>query len=208
MSGRFTPRRVAGALWRRLRWAIVGRPTPPQLLEMVWPEDRLSAPPPVTVADGYLLRQYRPEDHDAYQALLASADMAVCPLDYWEKHLLPGGFFLIEHAATGELAAACFASHHPAPRHPRGGNFGWLATSPAHAGKGLGRAASAAVTARLVAGQYRRIYLETHDFRAPAIRIYLSMGWVPLLYAPEMASRWEAICEQIAWPFTPEAWPR
>lgn len=208
MSARLNPRRVAGALWRRIKWSMVGRPAVPLLLEMVWPEDKLSSPPDVAVVEGYRLRQFVPADRIAYQSLLAAAGMASCPLEHWEAHLLPGGFFVIEHEATGELAAACFASHHPAPRHPRAGNFGWLATHPAHAGKGLGRAVSAAVTARLIAGQYQRIYLETHDFRGPAIHIYLSMGWVPLLYAPEMSTRWQQVCEHIAWPFTPEAWPR
>ena len=208
MSARLTPRRIAGALWRRLKWGFFGRPEAPMLLEMIWPEANLSSPPDIVVGDEYRLRQYRPADRDAYQALLAAAGMAPCPLDYWEAHLLPDGFLVVEHAPSGELAAACFASHHPSARHPRAGNFGWLATHPSHAGKGLGRAVSAAVTARLIAGHYQRIYLETHDFRGPAIRIYLSMGWVPLLYAPGMSTRWQQVCEQIGWPFTPDVWPR
>ena len=175
---------------------------------MVWPSHRLEYPPPVTVSPGYLLRQWIPADQDDYQALLGAAGMPPCPLDYWEAHLLPNGFFVVEHEATHSLAAACFASHHPAPRHPRGGNLGWLVAHPQHAGRSLGRTVSAAVTARLIDAGYRAIYLETHDFRVAAIRIYLSMGWVPLLYLPEMAERWLAVCEQLQWPYTPGAWSR
>jgi mycothiol synthase len=178
------------------------------MLEMVWPTTRLSDPPPITVAPGYALRQYTSGDRLAYFALLASAEMAPCPLDYWENHLLPDGFFVVEHCQSRALVATCFASHHPSLRHPRGGNLGWLAADPAHHGRGLGAAVSAAVTARLLEGAYRRIYLETNDHRLAAIKIYLQLGWVPLLYQSDMPGRWQAICEQLTWPFDPADWSR
>jgi mycothiol synthase len=175
---------------------------------MIWPEARLNDPPRVSVAPGYTLRQFTPRDREAYFALLAAAGMDACRLEYWEAHLLPDGFFVIEHDASGALAATCMASHHPAPRHPRAGNLGWLAADPAHKGRALGRAATAAVTARLIAGGYQHIYLETHDFRIPAIKVYLQMGWVPLLYQDDMSGRWKAVCDQVGWRFAPNEWPR
>jgi mycothiol synthase len=175
---------------------------------MVWPETRPGHPPTVAVHPGYTLRQYKPDDREAYFKLLASAGMSPCRLEYWEDHLLPDGFFVIEHDESWSLVATCMASHHPAPRHPRAGNLGWLAADPAHRGRQLGQAVTAAVTARLIAGGYRRIYLETHDFRLAAIKIYLKMGWVPLLYQEDMHDRWLVICEKLGWPFTPDDWPK
>lgn len=203
-----TPRRILAGIGRRMIWLRRGRPTEPSLLEMVWPETRLGDPPTVAVHPGYTLRQYRPDDREAYFKLLASAGMLPCRLEYWEDHLLPNGFFVIEHNESGALVATCMASHHPAPRHPRAGNLGWLAADPAHKGHQLGQAVTAAVTARLIVGGYRRIYLETHDFRLAAIKIYLKMGWVPLLYQEDMHDRWLVICEKLGWPFTPDEWPK
>jgi mycothiol synthase len=193
---------VLAGLARRVKWLVAGRPQPEALLEMVWPESLAGRAPAVVIANGYHLRQFEPRDREAYFALLGTAGMDRCRLDYWEQHLLPGGFFVIEHTPSKALVATCMASHHPAPRHPRAGNLGWLAADPAHAGHGLGRAAAAAVTARLIAGGYRRIYLETHDFRLAAIRIYLAMGWVPLLYQDDMQPRWRAVHQQLGLPFT------
>lgn len=199
-----TLRRLAGKLRR-----LATKPPPEApLLEMLWPEHRLDQPPLIDVAAGYRLRQFEHGDHEQYAGLMAAAGMDVPRFEYWWDHILPDGFFVIEHEATGRLAAACFASHHPAPRHPHAGNLGWLAADPVHRGKQLGRSVSAAVTARLIRGGYRRIYLETHDFRLAAIRLYLRMGWVPLLYEEEMIDRWKLVCDRIDWPFTPDAWSR
>ena len=64
--------------------------------------------------------------------------------------------------------------------HPFQGNLGWLAGDPAHAGRGLGAAVSAAATTRLIAAGHRDIRLGTEDFRLAAIRIYLKLGYVYL----------------------------
>ena len=62
----------------------------------------------------------------------------------------------------------------------------------------LGRIATELATARLVSEGMGQVYLKTDDFRLPAIRVYLTMGWEPNLYAPDMAGRWEAIRAKLA----------
>jgi len=199
--------RIAKALARRAnRLFKRDKPGRPQL-EMIWPQANLAAPPLCELSSGYLLREFSAIDRQAYLRLLTEAGMSECPLDYWEKHLLPGGFFVIEHQPSAALVATCMASHHPTPRHPYAGNLGWLAAAPAHSGHNLGFAVSAAVTWRLIAAGYRRIYLTTDDFRLAAIRIYLRMGWVPLLYQPDMSERWRLVCEALESPYTPALWP-
>jgi mycothiol synthase len=64
------------------------------------------------------------------------------------------------------------------------------------------------VTQRFFQAGYRRIYLKTEDFRLPALKTYLRLGYEPLLYAPDMPERWRAICNRLGWPYTPEAWPK
>ena len=192
------------ALARRAMGLVRRRPE--CLLEMIWPEVRLAEPPPILVPEGYRIRHYESADAQEHERLFAVAGEAPCPMDYWEKHLLPDGFFVIEHAASKTLVASCFASHRPSPRHPRAGNLGWLVADPAHRGRKLGQAATAAVTARLIAAGYRRIYLETQDFRLAAINIYLRMGWLPLLYQQDMRERWSVVSEKLGWPVRPGEW--
>lgn len=94
--------------------------------------------------------------------------------------------------------------HDHTEQHPFGGELGWLAADPAHAGRGLGMAVSAAVTGRLISAGYRNIHLYTEEWRLAAIKTYLKLGYIPFLFAPEMAGRWRKVCAQLQWPFGPE----
>jgi len=199
-------KRLHRGLKRRVLWIIQGCPRIPPILEMTWPASNSNIAPVYTVPGGYTLRQYSKNDEEGYYRLLESAGMERCSLTYWNNHILPNGFFLIECDRSGDIVAACFASHHPTERHARAGNLGWLAVAPGHQGKKLGFVVSAAVTSRLIDSGYTNIYLETHDHRLPAIKTYLSMGWVPLLYSEEMHNRWQVICQQLGWAFEPDKW--
>jgi len=163
---------------------------------------------PVQLSAGYRLRQWFGDDYSTYFALLGAAGMPPPAMSYWAERVLANGFFVVEVESSGALAATCLAAHRPAARHPRAGALGWLAADPSHSGHKLGRSVSAAVTTRLIAAGYERIYLETHDFRLPAIKVYLGLGWEPLLYAPDMEERWRVVCMSLGVPFTPERWPR
>jgi mycothiol synthase len=185
-------------------------PRPPPL-EMVWPARLLGNPPAGPVPEGCRLRQFRPQDRAAYLDLMRLAgfqDWGEDRLDGMLKKILPRGFFVIEERATGLLVATAMATHNPEPRHPFGGELGWVAGHPGHARRGLGRAVCAAVVRRYSEINYERIYLKTDDWRLAALKVYLGLGFEPLLYLPEMAARWEAVCRALGRPFTPEAWPK
>ena len=73
-----------------------------------------------------------------------------------------------------------------------------MTADPEHSGKRLGAVVSAAATRRLVEAGYTDIYLLTDDFRLPAIKTYLSLGWRPVLGEAGMADRWSAVEQQLA----------
>jgi mycothiol synthase len=178
-------------------------------LQMLWPERLRNAPPESSLPEGYRLRIYRPEDEDAYLALMQGAGFTSFDHDaveQWLLKVLPDGFYLIEHCATGEIVATAMANHNPRRGHPFGGELGWVAGSRAHSGKGLGQAVCAAATARLLSAGYRRIYLLTDDWRLAAIKTYLRLGYVPYLCAPGMEARWRLVCAKLEWPARPERW--
>jgi hypothetical protein len=91
-----------------------------------------------SLPDGYALRQLRSGDEGPYDNLfhLAFADEG----RYAETvgRALDGGFFVIEHLASGDLVASCVAMRgSSSPRHAEG-QLGWLVTDPSHTRKGLG----------------------------------------------------------------------
>lgn len=173
---------------------------PAAQLQMLWPERLLASPPGVVVAPGYAMRQFAPADADAYLALMAKAGFKSWDREQLEKvipSVLPGGWFLIEHAATGRLVATAMARHRPLPEHPGGGELSWVAADPEHKGRRLGTAVCAAVIGRFVEAGYRRIYLLTDDWRLAAIRIYLALGFEPFIPRPDLAQRWAAVLKQL-----------
>jgi mycothiol synthase len=181
----------------------------PQLM-MLFAESLLTNPPAVVLPEEYLLRTYRPEDEAGYIALMHGAGFTHFTPEYVQKTLraiLPDGLFVIEHISSGQLVATAMATHNPCPQHPYGGELGWVAGSAEHKGHGLGRAVCAAVLRRYIQAGYRRIYLSTDDWRLPAIKVYLTLGLQPFLYHDGMTERWQAVCAQLNWPFTPDAWP-
>lgn len=177
------------------------KPDRPQL-EMVWPESKLSSPPEVKLSGDYKLRPLERRDFEGWAKLMAAVGFGEWPPERIAVHqrgVLPGGFFVIEHVPTGTLVATANANHAPNERHPEGGELSFVAASPEHAGHGLGRAVCAAVVRRFLAAGYRRIYLKTDDFRLPAIKVYLQLGFEPFLFNEQMAERWAAAKQQLGW---------
>ena len=111
---------------------------------------------------------------------------------------------MVVHKESGKIVTTAMALRSDA--YPAGGELGWFAGDPAHAGKGLGLAVAAAVTAHFINVGCRNIHLYTEHWRLAALKTYLKLGYIPFLYTPEMPERWRAICAQLQWPFTPEAW--
>jgi mycothiol synthase len=187
---------------------------PKRQLHMLWPERHLNSPPTPVLPPAYTLRTFQSEDEDAYLNLMAEVGFDTFDHDslkHWLMRVLPDGFFIIVHHPMNEIVATAMASHNPDPIHPFGGELGWVAARVEHRGHGLGSVVCAAATARFIKAGYRRIYLRTDDWRFPALKTYLNLGYTPFIYGPEpqrMQARWKAICDTLNWPFTPEAWPK
>jgi len=181
-----------------------------QQLHMLWPARLLSAPPAVGVPAGYRLRTFTGDDTDHYLALVHGAGFThFTPESVAEcaRQVLPDGLFVIDYEETGELAATAMTTHNPTELHPNGGELGWVAGSAAHSGNGLGITVCLAVIRRYQQAGYHRIYLKTDDWRLPALKSYLKMGFEPFLFTPDMPERWRVVCETLGWPYTPEKWP-
>jgi mycothiol synthase len=178
---------------------------------MAWPRQRLNTPPEILLPAGYELRNHRPGDEAGFYRVMELAGFQGWNDETLHARLpriLPNGWFIVAHQASGEIVATAMATHCPSLLHPGGGELGWVAGHPHHSGRGLGLAVCAAVTAYFLAADYDDIYLRTDDWRLPAIKTYLKLGYIPFLHASDMEGRWRAVCYQLNWPFTPHDWPK
>ena len=114
------------------------------------------------------------------------------------------GSRLVEH--DGRIVAATFASrigNQPHKPDVGGGDsseigvLDFVVTHPDHRGKGLGRATCTEVARFLVSRGCKTITLGTDDWRLPAIHIYLSMGFRPVMNRNDMPGRWAAVYENL-----------
>jgi len=187
--------------------AAEGRPF--YQLQMVWPYARLVDLPQPRLPPGYSLRMYQPGDEPAFYRIMAASGWPGWDdqqLEPWLWRILPDSWYMVIHTASGQIIASAMALHSAEPRHPFGAELAWVCSDPAHRGRGLGLAVVAASTRRMIAAGYRNIHLYSEDFRLPALKTYLKLGYMPLLYSPDMPARWQAICDQLTWPYQPEQW--
>lgn len=178
-------------------------------LQMVWPHTLLNQPPTPHLPVGYTLRTYQKKDEKPFFAVMESAGWPGWDeqkLQPWLARIPPDCWFMVVHSATEVVVASAMGLHDHSDQHPFGGELGWVACHSAHTGRGLGQAVSAAVTKRLIEAGYKNIHLYTEDWRPAAIKTYFKLGYRPFLYAPDMINRWQLLCQQINWPFTPEQW--
>ncbi|MEA4890390.1 MAG: GNAT family N-acetyltransferase [Clostridiaceae bacterium] len=64
---------------------------------------------------------------------------------------------------------------------------------PEYGGRGLGLSISLAVLHNLKKSGYAKVFLHTDDFRLPAIKQYLRLGFKPVYNSEGAAERWQAV---------------
>lgn len=150
--------------------------------------------------EGYLLRGFRHGDEDAYIELMHSAGFEGWNRENMEAVLtgaVPNGVIFAEHVATSRLVATAMGWYRPTEVFADAYEMGWVATDPAHRGKALGRSAVAAVTGVLLGHGAVKIYLLTDDWRLPAIKGYLKIGYAPFCGDTEMRTRWQEVLAKL-----------
>lgn len=164
-------------------------------LRMVWPAASPKLPA-IQLPPGYRLYAEQVGDEADFFALMTAVNWPGWDSDKlqpWRERLLSEGWFWLIHLASGQLAASSMALRDCREFGEQGGEIGWIAVDPAHRGLGLGTAVTIAATQRCLHEGYPHIHLYSEDWRLPALKIYLRLGYRPLLYAPHMAARWQAV---------------
>lgn len=169
-------------------------------LKMIFDRRQQSAPAEAVVADGFCLRGYRPDDEAAYMVLRERCGFEIknakSDLVTALENLRAGGFLLVEEIASKRLVASAMARKGYYKEYD---NLSWVMTHPEYRGRSLGRlVCTSALRISLDAGA-AGMTLATDDFREPALRLYLRLGWRPWLYTEEddMRKRWIAVSERL-----------
>jgi mycothiol synthase len=177
----------------------------PKQLYMVADAAAIGLLPPAAVPTGYALRPYRQGDEEGWTETLNLSGFTDWDLKsvvgYLEEPERREGSRVVER--EGEIVAATFASRlsNTPPGPPRSsrddpsreGVLDYVATRPDHQGRGLGRATCTGVAGFLVSRGCDVVSLTTDDWRLPAIHIYLSMGFRPVMDREDMPGRWASV---------------
>ena len=134
--------------------------------------------PPLEEVPECSVRSYRPGDEEQWLALLQANGQ----LGAWDRARLDT--VLVEtHLQYFVECRGCLAACTGINDRERDGEpcweIGWVAVHPDFQGRGLGTLITGAALARAVELGRRPIYLLTDDFRVPALRCYLKLGFVP-----------------------------
>jgi mycothiol synthase len=187
---------------RRLSTAVRTRlARKPKQLFLVKPS--LDGLPPVCLPAGYTLRHFREGDQASWNTLLDLAfDVRHGGYDF-DRDMKPDPAFraervmIVEHAGT--VAATASAWYRPA-LGAHCGYIEWVATHPQHRGHRLGYWANLAALHRMKAEGRTAVALHTDDFRLAALRLYLGMGFQPVIDDPSHRERWRKVLDTLQWP--------
>jgi len=158
---------------------------------------------PVCLPDGYSLATLAQRGVDDWTVVLNAtgqlgawdrARAARCLND--PRPVVPEGTYLVVHRGRA-VATACTVLPTPAePRH----ELGWVAVDPAHQGSGLGSQVCRAVLWYARRRGWPASTLNTDDWRLPAIRTYLKLGFEPEITHDSHTARWQEVHRQLATP--------
>ena len=146
--------------------------------------------PCTELPDGYALAR-SPIDAVQWAGLLAAGG----DLGPWDEQrlrietarLVPGTQVFLMH---GEQPVACAGVYE---REPTSWEIGWIAVHPGHRRCGLGQAITLLALQRARGLPARMILLFTQDHRLDAIRLYLRLGFRPVMRHRTHRRRWRAL---------------
>jgi len=164
--------------------------------------NRFDSLPEVKLPEGYSLCTLQERDeHDWMETLNATGQLGEWDLKKigeWlegERHVTKEGTFFITFEGK-PVATACTVP--PTPTEERS-ELGWISVSPDHQGKGLGYQVCLAVLHFAKKMGYPETFLNTDDWRLPALKTYLNLGFEPEMTHQSHPERWKAAYEKVMW---------
>jgi mycothiol synthase len=176
-------------------------PPAPQQLRMRRPD--LEDLPPLQVASGYALRTYLPGDEHAWAAIMNTgighgwtAETARQRL-FGQPQFDPMSTFFAVALDGSPVGSACVWTERPAERCMAVVHM--VCVLPEHRGNHLGQSVTLATLYRMRERGFLQAKLSTDDWRIPAIKEYVRLGFLPVLHVEQEDhnGRWAAVLEHI-----------
>ena len=185
-------------------------PLPSKQLRMVIDAASVGNLPDVPLPDGYVMRPYQPGDARSWAETLQA-----CGFEQWNDAEVRAyledverleGSRVVEYKSR--VVAGTFASRNTddasdtiAPKDigspQEEGVLDFVVTHPDHRGKGLAKATCTGVAKFFVRLGCQSVSLWTDDWRLPAIHVYLSLGFKPVMTPTDMPRRWDAVYDKL-----------
>ena len=153
--------------------------------------------PPIQLPEGYELRAYEPQDAESAAETLTLAFGDTWTVQKVLDELVENDFVKTMFVVTSAGRVVATASAANPKELPATGYVHYVATHPDHTGKRLGYWISLATLHEFKKLGYQDAILTTDDFRLPAIRTYLRLGFSPENTDPSHTSRWAEVLRQL-----------
>lgn len=156
--------------------------------------------PEMVIPEGYTLRTYQPGDEAAWCEIMDTGvgsnwTVEECRAQITDQDIfLPDGLFFIT-CNEEPVASACVWPN--AMYGPTSAQVHMVCAKPSHRGKGLGYLVTLALLHYMRDHGYESTYLSTDDFRIPAIKAYLRLGFEPAYIEESHRLRWGAIFSEL-----------
>ena len=168
------------------------------------------------VPPGYRIRAFRPGDERWWARVeTAAGEFAdeARALERFASEFGPHASEMTERCLLlesegGEVVGTTTAWRDPGFQGKDYGRIHWVAVVPAHQGKGLGRLLVVKALL-LLRRRHERAYLTTQTSSWIAVHLYLTLGFVPFLTAPEQEEGWALLRREASHPLLgPPPYPR
>ena len=159
----------------------------------------LGSLPEIEIPDGYELRSYRPGDEKHWVAIMNTGvgewTAEKCRDEITSKpQFLPDGLFFVTFEGK-PVGSACAWRKSPDDRE-----IGWLhmvCVVPDHRGRQLGHVVNLAVLCYFRDRGFKEVRLSTDDWRLPAIKSYLRLGFEPHYLDDSHRERWRKVFDRL-----------
>ena len=172
----------------------------PKLPQLRMRFDKFDSLPEIKLPEGYQLTTLRDTGSaDWIEVLNATGQLGQWDHDrarIWlegERHAIESGTIIITFEGR-PVATTCTIP--PTSTEPRS-ELGWLSVSPEHQGHRLGYQVCLAVLHFAREMGYPEVYLNTDDWRLPAIKTYLNLRFDPEMIHDSHPLRWKAAYEKL-----------
>lgn len=171
-------------------------------MSQLWMERSLDALPSQETPPGYILRHFLPGDEEGLRLIYAACNLGPDTEQKVREQLLQDAFFAPERlfVVTYNGTVAATAGAWIDRRTRSAGYLHMVGTLPEHRGRGLGAVTVCAALEFNKREGFSMQRLETDDWREPALRFYINMGYYPLFTDDTHPGRWEAVARKLGRP--------